>query len=96
MAGPLMSVLGTEMLLVLVVLLLFPVLLNQPAESSSQKQVSLHPLQPSFLLLLIPFGNVVSSSLPWSSNLHPRIFETSISIPEESSVVGRHDCFSTK
>ena len=98
-----MSVLGTEMLLVLMVLL-FPVLLNQPAESSSQKQVSLHPLQPSFLLLLIPFGNAVSSSLPWISNLYPRIFETSVSIPEESfiqqtfmhSVVGRHDCFSTK
>ena len=64
-------------------LLLFPVLLNQPEESTSQKQVSLHPLQPSFLLLSIPFGNAVSSSLPWISNLYPRIFETSISIPEE-------------
>lgn len=104
MVGPLMSVLGTEMLSALVVLLLFPVLLNQPEESSSQKQVGLHPLQPSFLLLFIPFGNAVSSSLPWMSNLYPCIFETSLSIPEESfiqqtfmhSVVGRHDCFSTK
>lgn len=50
MVGPLMSVLGTEMLSALVVLLLFPVLLNQPEESSSQKQVGLHPLQPSSAL----------------------------------------------
>lgn len=89
MAGPLMSVLGTEMLSVLVVLLLFPVLLNQPEESSSQKQVGLHPLQPSFSSALHSFWEC--SFFILTLDLKFKLYlETSISIPEVS--FSKHLC----